>query len=518
MTGFYNTDKTDANEEVEARDRYVDSSKKLAIDMTKTFEKRLADVGIHEAKFVMPRVEVAVEASKLLDKDGFPITDDKGNTKTLLKIHVYDASMDPHQTLTDIVSASNDSGLNIIAVPVANFNAAVNGDTTKDADRMNTARDKYGVPAVIDAGLKSGLLEAIDIKTGLPATSAAAIAAATEAGTGVYLRIKEDYAKVKEIVSAGMPTLTYGSSMSAITNAALATGGNAALSNVMLQRAFAAPGEAAPDNVDSGVPMQITPASLSLSTFGCPLFYPMQRFFVDFGTGTSIDSAYFVVSSESSIGSSGYKTDLKLSYSAGFATYVSLNQNLAMLAANFANATGTTSPAAAPAPPPNPALSNQAARAAEEAERKAKLKIDQVAKDVEAAAAAFAADVTIAAKTELKKVEAAAKAKIADFEAKVKAKAEKLIPSDVKIKAQEAQKKLDAAKIKVDAVAAQAKKAEEIATMAQSLLGLSGIVTPEYFVTALQNATAERVAAEEASKEATAAAEAEAAKKAENAP
>ena len=68
----------------------------------------------------------------------------------------------------------------------------------------------------------------------------------------------------------------------------------------------------------------------------------MQRFFVDFGTGTSIDSPYFVVSTESTIGSSGYKTDLKLSYSAGFATYVSLNQNLAMLSANFANVTGQT--------------------------------------------------------------------------------------------------------------------------------------------------------------------------------
>ena len=511
MTGFYDTVKTDNNEEVVAKDRKGINNQ--AVDAAATFADRLKKVGIPEEKFVMPKVEVAVEAAKLLDKNGEPIRDAMGNTKTLLKIHVYDASMDPHQTLTDIVSASNDSGLSIIAVPVANFNAAVNGN--KDSSNQTTARDKYGVTRVIAAGLQSGLLQEIDIKTGLPTVAnkenmteeqAKAIASkVAEIGTGTYLRIKNDYAKVKELVSAGMPTLIYGSSMSAITNASLTTGGNAGLSNVLLQRAFAAPGEAAPDNVDSGVPMQITPASLSISTFGCPLFYPMQRFFIDFGTGTSIDSVYFVVSTETSIGSSGYKTDLKLSYSAGFATYVSLNQNLAMLSANFASATGVT-PAAVTAESPSivsqPEGDSSAARSAETIRVKAEREVDQAAKDVVKAKAELENAVTIAVNTELKKVESAVKAKIADLQAKVKAKADKLIPSDVKIKAQEAQKKLEAAKAKVAAVEAQKKKAEEIVAKAQSLLGLQDSVTPEYFVAALANAEAERVAAEKASEEA----------------
>ena len=522
MTGFYDTVKTDNNEEVVAKDRKGINNQ--AVDAAATFADRLKRVGIPEEKFVMPKVEVAVEAAKLLDKNGEPVRDAMGNTKTLLKIHVYDASMDPHQTLTDIVSASNDSGLSIIAVPVANFNAAVNGN--KNGPNQTNARDKYGVTKVIAAGLQSGLLQEIDIKTGLPtvankenmtADEANAIAGkVADIGTGTYLRIKNDYAKVKELVSAGMPTLIYGSSMSAITNASLTTGGNAGLSNVLLQRAFAAPGEAAPDNVDSGVPMQITPASLSISTFGCPLFYPMQRFFIDFGTGTSIDSVYFVVSTETSIGSSGYKTDLKLSYSAGFATYVSLNQNLAMLSANFASATGADVAAAtteSSSVTSQPEGDSNAARAAETLRIKAEHEVDQAAKDVVKAKAEFENAVTIAVNTELKKVENAVKAKIADLQAKVEAKAAKLIPSDVKIKAQEAQKKLDAAKAKVDAITAQAKKAQEIVAMAQSLLGLKDLVTPDYFVAALANAEAERKAAEEASKEATAAAKAEAAKK-----
>jgi hypothetical protein len=506
MTGFYNTVKTDASQEVEAQDRITKDGK--AIDSTKTFEKRLQDVGIPEAKFVMPRVEVAVEASKLLDQNGFPITDDRGNTKTLLKIHVYDASMDPHQTLTDIISASNDSGLGTIAVPVANFNSAVVGD--KANKNLQTARDKYGVNAVIKAGLDNGLLQAIDIKTGLPVTNSkdnqAIVDAATRAGGGVYLRIKDDYAKVKELVSAGMPTITYGSSMSAITTAALATGGNAALSNVLLQRAFAAPGETAPDNVDSGVPMQITPASLSISTFGCPLFYPMQRFFVDFGTGTSIDSAYFVVSTESTIGSSGYKTDLKLSYSAGFATYVSLNQNLAMLAANFSSATGadTSSPAEPTQVNPISQPTTSAANEAELAIAKAKIEVSQAATEVEKVIADVEHDITVKINAEKKKIEDAAKAKAAELADKLKKKAEKAlqIPESAKIKAQEAKKEAQVAKDKVDELEIKAQKAKEIAEMTSQLLGLKDSVSPEYFVSEIAKAKAIRKKAEAASKRA----------------
>ena len=531
MTGFYNTDKTDASQDVESLDRYtagtpvkatvtpavsgssdapaaakpaVTYAKGKAIDSTKTFEKRLKDVGIPELKFVMPRVEVAVEASKLLDQNGFPITDDRGNTKTLLKIHVYDASMDPHQTLTDIISASNDSGLGIIAVPVANFNAAVVGD--KGDKNLQTAREKYGINAVIKAGIDKGLLEAIDIKTGLPVSSEQATAdAATSATGGIYLRIKDNYAQVKELVSAGMPTITYGSSMSAVTSAALATGGNAALSNVLLQRAFAAPGEAAPDNVDSGVPMQITPASLSISTFGCPLFYPMQRFFVDFGTGTSIDSAYYVISTESTIGSSGYKTDLKLSYSAGFATYVSLNQNLAMLAANFSSATGEPVTSAATTEtitslPP----SNKAAQDAVAAEAKAKILVTQVATDVEKAIAAAELEITTKINAEKTKIELIAKAKAADIAKKLQAKLDKAlgVPESLKIKAQEAKKEALVAKDKVDELEAQAQKAKEIAVLAARLLGLKDLVSPAYFVAEIEKAKAVRLAAEADSKRA----------------
>jgi hypothetical protein len=97
----------------------------------------------------------------------------------------------------------------------------------------------------------------------------------------------------------------------------------------MLQRAFNAAGDYDPAAVDAGVPMQIIPSQLSLSTVGCPLFFPMQRIFVDFGTGTTADNVYFVTQIDHTIGNDGFKTDVKMSFGQGFATYTSLSQNLA---------------------------------------------------------------------------------------------------------------------------------------------------------------------------------------------
>ena len=361
MAGFYNQAKdvagagkaetTDVNP-VKIRPAGGGRAQSYTPNAALTLEARLRSVGVPEAKLKLPRVEIAVEGTQLLDMDGVPIFDPAtGKPKTLIKIHVYDGSMEPNSTLSEIITAAKDNELSMIQVPVAEYVASGGENEAKKAAALQA----------VAAGLAAGILEAVDKKSlevvgsGSPPTEELKRQIAD--GT-VLLRIKGSYEDIKRVVSAGMPTITYGSSTSAVTNASLTTGGNAGLANVMLMRAFNSPGEKAEENVDSGVPMQILPAQLSMSTIGCPLFSPMQRFFVDFGTGTSLDSCYFVVSVDSTIGKDGFKTELKMAYSAGFPTYSSLNQQLAALAVHAATVTGVNpvSPApveaAAPTTPP----------------------------------------------------------------------------------------------------------------------------------------------------------------------
>jgi hypothetical protein len=420
----------------------------LKINRTLTFEQRLLTAGILDKKWVMPKVEVAVEASKLLDTSGAPVVDSKGNTKTLLKIHVYDSSMDPHSTLTDIIMSANDKGMGVIAAPIAAYNAATitgTGESKKDV-----------AVEAIQAGINAGILKEIDLSTGVSTNAADNV---DLSGTKYYA-IAQNYDAVKKFISAGMPSIIYGSSMSAITSANLTTGGNAAMANVLLQRAFAPPGETSPDNIDSGVPMQIIPAALSISTFGCPLFYPMQRFFVDFGTGTSLDNVYYVISTDTNIGSGGYKTDVKFAYSAGFATFTSLNQNLAMIAARFAehsDATARAEAAAALNPPPQDVITKNEALLAKQ------FKYANI--DVLVAAAELQNNIQIAVEAEAKQLEDAALAKIATAEAELIALGEKASGSlgEKARKAQvEATKELEAAQAKVKEAANYAAQAKII--------------------------------------------------------
>jgi len=352
MAGFYNQAKDVAGAgKAEATDvspvnikPAVGKSQPFTPSAALTLEARLRDVGVPEAKLKLPRVEIAVEGTQLLDMAGIPIPDPTtGKPKTLIKIHVYDGSMEPNSTLSEIITAAKDNELSMIQVPVAEYVASGGSNTAKEAAALQA----------VAAGLAAGILEAVDKKSldviSTNESNAATLNSQVKDGT-VLLRIKGSYEDIKRVVSAGMPTITYGSSTSAVTNASLTTGGNAGLANVMLMRAFNSPGEKAEENVDSGVPMQVLPAQLSMSTIGCPLFSPMQRFFVDFGTGTSLDSCYFVVSVDSTIGKDGFKTELKMAYSAGFPTYSSLNQQLAALSVHAATVTGAAPAAVAPAP------------------------------------------------------------------------------------------------------------------------------------------------------------------------
>lgn len=421
-----------------------------------TLEARLRSVGVPEAKLKLPRVEIAVEGTQLLDVDGAPILDPAtGKPKTLIKIHVYDGSMEPNSTLSEIITAAKDNELSMIQVPVAEYVASSGKNVAKEAAALQA----------VAAGLAAGILEAVDkkslevVNSNSNSDSAEELKKQIADGT-VLLRIKGSYEDIKRVVSAGMPTITYGSSTSAVTNASLTTGGNAGLANVMLMRAFNSPGEKAEENVDSGVPMQILPAQLSMSTIGCPLFSPMQRFFVDFGTGTSLDSCYFVVSVDSTIGKDGFKTELKMAYSAGFPTYSSLNQQLAALAVHAAAVTGvaptTPAPAVAAAPPPTSPAAQAAAVGREVA-------------NACADAQRIVYDLEIKAKKALEGIKRAAEAEANEAAAQALEKLSAAIPVETQLAATEAAEA--AAKATADA----ARVATEAARVAAAVAQLSSL-------------------------------------------
>lgn len=445
--------------------RIGDKPVEATINFQKTLEKRLEQVGISEKKLVMPRVEVAVESSKIVDADGIPIEDDRGNTKTIIKLHVYDSAMDPHSTLTDIIAAAKDNELGMIQSRIAEYNTS-----TSDASKKSAA------VSIIEAAVDKGILQAVNRET-LEEVSG------PQSEGSVFYRVAGNYDSIKSLVSAGMPTLTYGSSTSAIISANLTTGGGAGLANVMMQRAFSSPGETAAENVDTGVPMQIIPASLSISTIGCPLFYPMQRFFIDFGTGTSLDSVYYVISVDTTIGKDAFKTDLKLGYGQGFASYMSINQQLSMMAANVATAVTTREELTVITANIN--------------------KIDDLISDEDilieltralteafTAGAAITEDATAAINTELEKAEARITAAAAKAIEDAKRNLEALIPTKANAEIRDAQAALTLAEAKATAAAAQVEEAKRAIALVETARQLASVAPAEIAAAAADNVAA----------------------------
>jgi len=351
MADFYDSKKSNEEGIAQYSDKKKDISTKTDMSKQTTLESRCIIAGIPEARLVPGVIQVHVEGSKMYDSSGAPVIEN-GKTKTLIKIHVFDNACDPHSTLTDIMKSAKDNELDLFRIPVVNYNAS-KGSTNK----LDPAID------ILRLGLSSGAFEVVNLSgknLTIDTNNPTSEQINEILGKNVYLRNKLDFDSLKKLISAGMPTITYGASTSVITNANLSSNSSPGLPNLMLQRAFSEPATTSAENVGSGPPMQIIPAQLSITTIGCPLFYPTQRFFVDFGTGTSLDNVYVVQSIDDKIGKDGFTSDVKLTFAEGFASYRSLDQNLRMMSlyiqnlpeADFSTANNLT-PTPITRPPPS---------------------------------------------------------------------------------------------------------------------------------------------------------------------
>jgi len=111
---------------------------------------------------------------------------------------------------------------------------------------------------------------------------------------------------LKNVLYKYFPTLIYGSMGSGIISAQLSSNQNDALTTIMIQRG------ADEQPLKPGLPVMIHPTQLSMEVFGTPLFKYSQKFFVDFGTGTSADNFYAVTGVDMNFAPGEFKTNLKM--------------------------------------------------------------------------------------------------------------------------------------------------------------------------------------------------------------
>ena len=65
-----------------------------------------------------------------------------------------------------------------------------------------------------------------------------------------------------------------------------------------------------------------------MTTLGCPIISYGQYFFVDFGTGTTVDNTYVVSGISHTISQGKFETKLKCTQVDGFGKYISTFQSI----------------------------------------------------------------------------------------------------------------------------------------------------------------------------------------------
>jgi hypothetical protein len=63
------------------------------------------------------------------------------------------------------------------------------------------------------------------------------------------------------------------------------------------------------------------PAQLTMTTFGCPIAYLYQQYFIDFGTGTTLDNLYNCTQVSHTIRAGKFETNWTFMFSDGYGKF-----------------------------------------------------------------------------------------------------------------------------------------------------------------------------------------------------
>jgi hypothetical protein len=127
----------------------------------------------------------------------------------------------------------------------------------------------------------------------------------------------------KKEIARFTPTITIGSNGTTVTNVNYSTAQDALLATIMMLRnSKNDPSPSTPNGASTNdLPLRVVSGQLSLTTLGCPIVEYMQQFFVDLGTGTTIDNLYSVTGITHSIHQGKFTSELKFTFADAYGRY-----------------------------------------------------------------------------------------------------------------------------------------------------------------------------------------------------
>jgi len=263
-------------------------------------QQRLTDIYMRDGcgsatpSFRQPRIKCYMEALPA-KRTGL-----RGNTnidtgKIILRIHIYDESATPHESSLFLLSMLNDS----------EFTTLVNGSggqITEAVKNLGGASDSSG-PGTTDIKAGIGSLGK-RLKRSFGSFGGLFSEFTTSASTST----------IKKSIKQSVPSITMGTQYTGVKNISLSANTKGAAANALLLRSITA-GDSAGENVTSPIEdVKVIPASLNVSTFGCPLIEYGQQYYVDLQTGTTADNLYAITNINHTLSAGQFDTSFTMTF------------------------------------------------------------------------------------------------------------------------------------------------------------------------------------------------------------
>lgn len=250
-----------------------------------------------DGSFRLPQIDYYIEC---VPRSAAAIGEGQDNTGasalTILRVHIFDKHTTSYDSQGAILEASRNDELRTVgSLPERT------GGNVGVRQSQNEAAN-----SILESANNAGLI------TQIP-----------NSNPKLY-RINGGSQRIREFMMKTSPYIIIGSQGTAVKTAGLATIQDPALSTVNLLRSFHADPMEPNGESPGGLPLQVIPCELSINCYGCPLIEYMTKFFVDFGTGTTIDNYYNVIGISHKFEQGSFTTDVKFAPYDGWGRYRSL--------------------------------------------------------------------------------------------------------------------------------------------------------------------------------------------------
>ena len=267
---------------------------------------RQTNIG-HSQDFVMPQLTMEIEA--------LPAVQDE--SRTILRLHLYDKACSPNSSLRELLSLSTDNLMSTLT--------AYPGDAAAiSAQQTAAGAAGSGAPAgnVLLENWRSIHKTILNAAANPPYNLISAIP--SQSGGNETYRFRGGPKQLKELVMRYTPHIIYGCMGTAVKNASLSSNQNSLLSTINMQRSLNSTPVEPNGEQAGGVPLSIYPVELTMTTLGCNLARYSQELFIDFNTNTTADNIYYITGLTHKLESGTFETTLKLTPNDAFGQFRNL--------------------------------------------------------------------------------------------------------------------------------------------------------------------------------------------------